>query len=86
MLAFKDDALTAVAAAALRGDGFADADILDYLAVDATLRLRERVCTASEAADFGHEITPMRRYLALATRLAALCAVRYHRLASEDLI
>lgn len=110
VLAFKDDALTAAAAAALRSDGFLDEDILVYLAAEATLRLRERVRTASEAAGFGHEITLMRRYLALAeggagwlivyapndaaaqrivgvtTAFAALCAVRYHRLASEDLI
>ena len=110
VLAFKDDAVTADAVAALRGAGLADEDILHYLAVDATPRLRERVRTASEAAGFGYEITLMRRYLAYAeagagwlivyaptdavveritaaaTRFGALCAVRYHRLANEDLV
>jgi hypothetical protein len=110
VLAFKDDAVTSEAVAALRAEGLADDDILHYLAVDATPRLRERVRTASQAAGFGYEITLMRRYLALAesgagwlivyapsdaavqhitdvaTRFHALCAVRYHRLANEDLI
>ena len=110
VLAFKDDAVTAEAVAALHAAGLADEDILHYLAVDATPRLRERVRTASQAAGFGYEITLMRRYLALAesgagwlivyapsdaavqhitdvaTRFHALCAVRYHRLANEDLI
>jgi len=110
VLAFKDDAVAGQAVAALRGAGFADEDILAYLAVEATPRLRERVRTASSSAGFGYEITLMRRYLAfaeegagwlivyapddaavahitdIATRLGALCAVRYHRLANEDLI
>ena len=110
VLAFKDDAVTSEAVAAMRAEGLADDDILHYLAVDATPRLRERVRTASQAAGFGYEITLMRRYLALAesgagwlivyapsdaavqhitdvaTRFHALCAVRYHRLANEDLI
>jgi hypothetical protein len=110
VLAFKDDTVAAEAVAALHGAGFADEDILAYLAVEATPRLRERVRTASEAAGFGYEITLMRRYLAfaeegagwlivyapndaavahiteIATRFGALCAVRYHRLANEDLI
>ena len=110
VLAFKDDAVTAEAVAALHAAGLTDEDILAYLASEATPRLRERVRSASEAAGFGYEITLMRRYLALAekgagwlivyapddaaalritdvaTRLGALCAVRYHRLATEDLI
>ena len=110
VLAFKDDAATAEAVTTLRAAGTADADILHYLASEATPRLRERVRTASQAAGFGYEITLMRRYLGyaeegagwlivyapddaavqriteVATRLAALCAVRYHRLANEDLI
>lgn len=110
VLAFKDDAAAAAAAAALQSDGFVEQDILRYPAAEAVLRLRERVRTAGAASGFGHEITLMRRYLALAeegaawlivyapndaaaqaitkvaTGFAALCAVRYHRLASEDLI
>jgi hypothetical protein len=110
ILAFKDDAVTAEAVAALRAAGSAEEDILAYRAEEATPRLRERVRTASEAAGFGYEITLMRRYLAfaeqgagwlivfapddaavarivdVAKRLHALCAVRYHRLANEDLI
>jgi hypothetical protein len=110
ILAFKDDAATAEAVAALRAAGFADEDILVYRAEEATPRLRERVRTASEAAGFGYEITLMRRYLSfaeqgagwlivyapddaavqriveVARRFHALCAVRYHRLANEDLI
>ena len=110
VLAFKDDAVTADAVTALRAAGLADEDILDYLAADATPRLRERVRTASSSAGFGYEITLMRRYLGfaeagagwlivyapsdaavqhiteVATRFHALCAVRYHRLANEDLI
>jgi len=110
VLAFKDDAMTTDAVAALHAAGLADEDILHYLAADATPRLRERVRTASQAAGFGYEITLMRRYLAfaesgagwlivfaptdavvrriteIATRFEALCAVRYHRLATEDLI
>ena len=110
VLAFKDDAVTAEAVAALRTAGGAEDDILVYLAEEATPRLRERVRTASEAAGFGYEITLMRRYLALAEggagwlivyapddaavqgivavarRFGALCAVRYHWLANEDLI
>jgi hypothetical protein len=110
ILAFKDDAVTAEAVAALRAAGFADEDILVYRAEEATPRLRERVRTASEAAGFGYEITLMRRYLSfaeqgagwlivyapddaavqriveVARRFHALCAVRYHRLANEDLI
>ena len=110
ILAFRSDAGTAQAVDALRGAGFEPDDILDYLASEATPRLRERVRTASEAAGFGYEITLMRRYLAFAEqgagwlvvyapddaaagriveigrRLEALCAVRYHRLASEDLL
>lgn len=110
VLAFKDDAVTAQAVEALRGNGFGADDILAYLASEATPRLRERVRTASEAAGFGYEITLMRRYLTfaeggagwlivyapddgatqrivdVAKRLEALCAVRYHRLASEDLL
>jgi hypothetical protein len=109
VLAFKDDAVTADAVAALHSAGLADADILAYLAAEATPRLRERVRTASSSAGFGYEITLMRRYLALAEegagwlivyapddtavqritevakRFDALCAVRYHRLATEDL-
>ena len=68
VLAFKDDAVTAEAVAALRAAGSAEDDILVYLAQEATPRLRERVRTASEAAGFGYEITLMRRYLALAER------------------
>jgi hypothetical protein len=110
VLAFKDDAVTAEAVAALRAAGFAEQDILVYRAEEATPRLRQRVQTASEAAGFGYEITLMRRYLAfaeqgagwlivyapdaaavqriveVAKRFHALCAVRYHRLANEDLI
>ena len=110
VLAFKDESVSARAVDALRQAGFADEDILAYTADEATARLRERVHTASQAAGFGHEITLMRRYLALAEagagwlivytpndaaaerlvqvaeRLEALCAVRYHRLANEDLI
>ncbi len=110
VVAFKDEATSAAAVDALRQAGFADEDILSYTAEEATQRLRERVHTASQAAGFGHEITLMRRYLALAeagagwlivhtpsdaaverlvevaTRLSALCAVRYHRLVNEDLI
>ena len=110
VLAFKDDAVTAEAVAALHAAGLADEDILHYLAVDATPRLRERVRTASQGAGFGYEITLMRRYLAfaesgagwlivyapndaavqaitdIAKRFDALCAVRYHRLANEDLL
>jgi hypothetical protein len=110
VLAFKDDAITAEAVAALRAAGNAAEDILVYRAEEATPRLRERVQTASEAAGFGYEITLMRRYLAfaeqgagwlivyapdeaavqrvvaVAKRFQALCAVRYHRLANEDLI
>ena len=110
VLAFKDDAMTTDAVAALHAAGLADEDILHYLAVDATPRLRERVRTASEAAGFGYEITLMRRYLGfaeagagwlivyapddvavqritdVAKQFGALCAVRYRRLANEDLI
>jgi hypothetical protein len=110
VLAFKDDAVTAEAVAALRAAGSAEEDILAYTAEEATPRLRERVKTASESAGFGYEITLMRRYLAyaehgagwlivyapddaaveriveVAKRFQALCAVRYHRLANEDLI
>ena len=110
VLAFKDDAVTATAVAALHSAGLTDLDILSYTAAEATPRLRERVRTASESAGFGYEITLMRRYLDfaehgagwlivyaandavaqvitdIATRFAALCAVRYHRLANEDLI
>jgi hypothetical protein len=110
VLAFKNDAVTAQAVAALRAGGSSDEDILAYLAAEATPRLRERVRTASEAAGFGYEITLMRRYLAFAEqgagwlivyapddaaaeritetakRYEALCAVRYHRLANEDLL
>jgi hypothetical protein len=110
ILAFKDDAVTAEAVAALRAAGLAEEDILVYRSEEATPRLRERVRTASEAAGFGYEITLMRRYLAfaeqgagwlivyapddaavqrvveVAKRFHALCAVRYHRLANEDLI
>ena len=110
VLAFKDDAVTSDAVAALRSSGLAEEDILHYLAVDATPRLRERVRTASEAAGFGYEITLMRRYLGfaeagagwlivyapddvavqritdVAKQFGALCAVRYRRLANEDLI
>jgi hypothetical protein len=110
VLAFKDDAVTAQAVAALHTAGLAQEDVLAYLASEATPRLRERVRTASESAGFGYEITLMRRYLAfaeagagwlivyspsddaaekiteVATRFGALCAVRYHRLANEDLI
>ena len=108
--AFRNDAVTAEAVAALREAAFAEDDILAYLASEATPRLRERVRSASEASGFGYEITLMRRYLALAedgagwliihapddaaaqritdvaTRFGGLCAVRYHRLATEDLI
>lgn len=110
VLAFKDDAVTADAVAALRASGCAAEDVLVYSAAEATPRLRERVRTASEAAGFGYEITLMRRYLAfaeggagwlivyapdaaaaeritgVAKRFGALCAVRYHRLANEDLL
>jgi hypothetical protein len=110
VLAFANDAVTAQAVDALHATGFGTDDTLEYLASEATPRLRERVETASQAAGFGYEITLMRRYLALAeqgcgwlivyapddaaaeritdvaTRLAAKCAVRYHRLANEDLI
>ena len=110
VLAFKDDAVTAEAVAALRAAGSVEEDILAYTAEEATPRLRERVKTASESAGFGYEITLMRRYLAyaeqgagwlivyapdeaavlriieVAKRFQALCAVRYHRLANEDLI
>ena len=110
VLAFKDEAASAGAVGALRRADFAEEDVLAYTAEEAVVRLRERVHTASQGAGFGHEITLMRRYLALAeagagwlivytptdaatqrlvdvaTRLEALCAVRYHRLASEDLI
>jgi hypothetical protein len=110
VLAFKDDSIMKDAVGALRAAGSADEDILAYLAVEATPRLRERVRTASESAGFGYEITLMRRYLAfaeqgagwlivyapdaaavqriteVAQRFDALCAVRYHRLANEDLI
>jgi hypothetical protein len=110
ILAFKDDAVTIEAVAALRAAGFAEEDILVYRAEEATPRLRERVQTVSGAAGFGYEITLMRRYLAyaeqgagwlivyapderavahiveVARRFQALCAVRYHRLANEDLI
>ncbi|HWH83089.1 MAG TPA: hypothetical protein VNU71_12725 [Burkholderiaceae bacterium] len=110
VLAFKDDATTSQAVAALRAAGSADADLLAYTAEEATPRLRERVRTASEAAGFGYEITLMRRYLGfaeagagwliayapddaaverivdVAQRFGALCAVRYHRLANEDLL
>ena len=110
VLAFKDDAVTAGAVSSLRAAGSADADILSYLAAEATPRLRERLRTASEAAGFGYEITLMRRYLgfaeqgagwlivhapddaaaeritSVAKRFDALCAVRYHRLANEDLL
>ena len=68
VLAFTDDAVTAQAVAALRTTGFADEDILAYLAVEATPRLRERVESASQAAGFGYEITLMRRYLAFAEK------------------
>jgi hypothetical protein len=110
ILAFKDDAVTANAVAAMRATGFPAEDTLVYLASEATPRLRQRVESVSQAAGFGYEITLMRRYLALAeqgcgwiivfalgnaeverltevaTRFGALCAVRYHRLANEDLI
>ena len=110
ILAFKDDAVTAEAVAALRAAGSAEEDILVYKAAEATPRLRERVQTVSQAAGFGYEITLMRRYLAfaeqgagwlivydpddaavqrvveVAKKFQALCAVRYHRLANEDLI
>ena len=110
ILAFKDDAVTAEAVAALHAAGSAEEDVLVYRAEEATPRLRERVRTASQAAGFGYEITLMRRYLAyaeqgagwlivyapdeaavtrivdVAKRFHALCAVRYHRLANEDLI
>jgi hypothetical protein len=110
VLAFKDDAVTGEAVAALHVAGSAAEDILVYRAEEATPRLRERVQSASEAAGFGYEITLMRRYLAfaeqgagwlivyapddaavqrivaVAKRFQALCAVRYHRLANEDLI
>jgi hypothetical protein len=66
ILAFKDDAVTAAAVAALREIGFTEPDILAYTAEEATPRLRERVRTASEASGFGFEITLMRRYLAFA--------------------
>ncbi|MGZ5894511.1 MAG: hypothetical protein ACXWJ7_18045 [Caldimonas sp.] len=110
ILAFKDDAVTAEAVAALHAAGSGDDGILVYSAEEATPRLRERVRTVSQAAGFGYEITLMRRYLSLAEqgagwlivyapeevavqrivevakRFHALCAVRYHRLANEDLI
>ena len=110
MLAFKNDAVTNEAVAALREVGFTEQDILVYAAEEATPALRDRVRTASEASGFGFEITLMRRYLAFAERGAgwlivysptdsaaelitsvgkrfdALCAVRYHLLANEDLI
>lgn len=110
VLAFPDDALAAQAVAALRAGGFAEEELLAYLAEEATPRLRERVRTASQGAGFGYEITLMRRYLALAEqgagwlivyapddatvqrlidiakRFEPLCAVRYHRLANEDLL
>jgi hypothetical protein len=110
VLAFKDDAVTADAVAALHAAGIGEDDILVYLAEEATPRLRERVRSVSQAAGFGYEITLMRRYLAyaeqgagwlivyapdaakvqsiveVARRFGALCAVRYHRLANEDLI
>ncbi len=110
VLAFKDDAVTADAVAALHAAGIGEDDILVYLAEEATPRLRERVRSVSQAAGFGYEITLMRRYLAyaeqgagwlivyapdaakvqsiveIARRFGALCAVRYHRLANEDLI
>ena len=66
VLAFKNDSVTAEAVTALRGLGFTEQDILAYTAEEATPRLRERVCTASEASGFGFEITLMRRYLAFA--------------------
>jgi hypothetical protein len=66
VLAFKNDAVTADAANALREVGFTAQDILVYTAEEATPRLRERVRTASEASGFGFEITLMRRYLAFA--------------------
>ena len=66
VLAFNDDAVVDQVVAALRSAGFADEDILAYLAADATPRLRERVRTTSGSAGFGYEITLMRRYLALA--------------------
>jgi hypothetical protein len=110
ILAFRDDAVTDEAVAALRAAGFADEDVLVYRAEEATPRLRERVRTASGSAGFGYEIVLMRRYLSyaeqgagwlivyapdddavqrvveVAKRFDALCAVRYHRLANEDLI
>jgi hypothetical protein len=110
IVSFKDDAVAAQAASALKEAGFGDADILVYAAAEATPRLRERVQTSSEASGFGYEITLMRRYLALAEggagwlivfaaddaaaeriteiaqRFEAHCAVRYHRLANEELI
>ena len=110
ILAFKDDAVTAEAVAALRAAGSSAEDVLVYRAEEARPRLRERVQTVSQAAGFGYEITLMRRYLAfaeqgagwlivhapdeaaverivaVAKRFQALCAVRYHRLANEDLI
>jgi hypothetical protein len=110
VLAFKNDAVTNDAVAALREAGFTEQDILVYTAEEATPALRERVRTASEASGFGFEITLMRRYLSFAEqgagwlvvyspsdsaaelitnvgkRFDALCAVRYHRLANEDLI
>jgi len=71
ILALKNDAVMAEAAAALREVGFTDQDILAYTAEEATPRLRERVRTASEASGFGFEITLMRRYLAFAEKGAA---------------
>jgi len=68
VLAFKDDATTTEAVAALREGGFTEPDILLYTAEEATPRLRERVRTASEASGFGFEITLMRRYLAFAEK------------------
>ena len=65
VLSFKDDAVTAEAAAALKEGGCTEEDVLAYTAAEATPRLRERVQTASEGAGFGYEITLMRRYLAL---------------------
>ena len=66
VLAFKNDAVTAQAVAALHDAGFTDRDILAYTTEEATPRLRERVRTAIEASGFGFEITLMRRYLAFA--------------------
>ena len=66
ILAFKDDAVSADAVAALRAGGCVEEDLLVYRAEEATPRLRERVQSASQAAGFGYEITLMRRYLAYA--------------------